>query len=83
MKEIIDLLFRLKGSHTAVARALGYTERRYRNIRGKVEAGQRLHPRVETFIRVKSQIIQGNSPIRNVLSLTPSEGTPQARAARA
>jgi hypothetical protein len=82
MKEIIDLLFHLKGSHTAVARALGYTGRQYRNIRKKVETGERLHPRVETFIRVKSQIIQGNSRARNILSLTSSEGTPQARAAR-
>jgi len=61
MKEIIELLFCQMGSHLAVARALGYTGRQYRNIRKKVENGEKLHPRVETFIRVKSQMIQGNS----------------------
>jgi hypothetical protein len=82
MKEIIDLLFHLKGSHTAVARALGYTGRQYRNIRKKVESGERLHPRVETFILVQSQIIQGNSPARNILSLTTPEKPPQTHEAR-
>lgn len=72
MKEIIDLLLHLKGSHTAVARALGYTGRQYRNIRKKVENGERLHPRVETFLLVKSQMIQGNSRT----GLDPSSASP-------
>lgn len=61
MKDIFDLLLRRMGSHAAAARALGYTGRQYRNIRKKVEEGGKLHPRVETFILVKSQLIQGNS----------------------
>lgn len=61
MKEIIELLLRQMGSHSVVARALGYTGRQYRNIRKKVENGENLHPRVETFLLVKSQMIQGNS----------------------
>jgi hypothetical protein len=61
MKDIFDLLLRRMGSHAAAARALGYTGRQYRNIRKKVEDGGKLHPRVETFILVKSQLIQGNS----------------------
>lgn len=61
MKDLFDLLLCRMGSHAAVARALGYTGRQYRNIRKKVEDGERLHPRVETFILVKSQLIQGNS----------------------
>lgn len=61
MKDLFDLLLRRMGSHAAVARALGYTGRQYRNIRRKVEDGEKLHPRVETFIIVKSQYIQGNS----------------------
>lgn len=72
MKEIIDLLFHLKGSHTAVARALGYTGRQYRNIRKKVENGERLHPRVETFLLVKSQMIRGNSRTGLDPSSTPT-----------
>ena len=61
MKDLFDLLLRRMGSHAAVARALGYTGRQYRNIRKKVEDGERLHPRVEILILVKSQLIQGNS----------------------
>ena len=61
MKDLFDLLLRRMGSHAAVARALGYPGRQYRNIRKKVEDGEKLHPRVETFILVKSQLIQGNS----------------------
>lgn len=61
MKDIFDLLLRRMGSHVAAARALGYTGKQYRNIRKKVEDGGKLHPRVETFILVKSQLIQGNS----------------------
>ncbi|MFU2207944.1 hypothetical protein [Solidesulfovibrio sp. C21] len=61
MKDLFDLLLRRMGSHAAVARALGYTGRQYRNIRKKVEDDEKLHPRVEMFIIVKSQLIQGNS----------------------
>jgi len=43
MKDIFDLLLRRMGSHAAVARALGYTGRQYRNIREKVEDGGKLH----------------------------------------
>ena len=82
MKEIIELLFRQMGSHTAVARALGYTGRQYRNIRKKVENGEKLHPRVETFILVKSQTIQGNSLNCRQISLPASGPETAAHAAR-
>jgi len=82
MKEIIELLFRQMGSHTAVARALGYTGRQYRNIRKKVENGEKLHPRVETFIRVKSQMIQGNSLNCRQVTLSASGPGTAAHAAR-
>jgi hypothetical protein len=74
MKDIIDLLFYLMGSHTAAARALGYTGRQYRNIRKKVENGESLHPRVETFLLVKSQMIQGNSRTEIDTSSSPPWG---------
>ncbi len=61
MKDIFDLLFRRLGTQSAVAKALGYTERQYLNIRRKVERGEELHPRVETFILVRTQMLEGNS----------------------
>ncbi len=82
MTEIIELLFRQLRSHTAVARALGYTGRQYRNIRKKVENGEKLLPRVETFIRVKSQMIQGNSLNCRQISLAASGSGTAAHAAR-
>jgi len=82
MKEIIELLFRQMGSHKASARALGYTGRQYRNIRKKVENGEKLHPRVETFIRVISQMIQGNSLNCRQIPLAVSGSGTAAHAAR-
>ena len=61
MKDIFDQLLRQFGTYAAVARALGYTERQYLNIRRKVERGEELHPRVDTFIRIRAQLLQGNS----------------------
>lgn len=61
MKDIFDQLLRQLGTYAAVARALGYTERQYLNIRRKVERGEELHPRVDTFIRIRAQSLQGNS----------------------
>lgn len=61
MKDIFDLLFRKLGSQSAVAKALGYTGRQYLNIRRKVERGEELHPRVETFILVRAQMLERDS----------------------
>jgi hypothetical protein len=61
MKDIFDLLFRKLGSQSAVAKALGYTCRQYLNIRRKVERGEELHPRVETFILVRAQMLERDS----------------------
>lgn len=70
MKDIFDQLLRQLGTYAAVARALGYTERQYLNIRRKVERGEELHPRVDTFIRIRAQSLQGNSmhPPRPVMA---------------
>ncbi len=70
MKDIFDQLLRQLGTYAAVARALGYTERQYLNIRRKVERGEELHPRVDTFIRIRAQSLQGNSmhPPRPVIA---------------
>jgi len=61
MQEIIDDLLHMLGTHTAAAEALGYTDRQYRNIRRRVERGEGLHPRVETFILVKSQMLHAGA----------------------
>lgn len=61
MKDTFDLLFRKLGSQSAVAKALGYTDRQYLNIRRKVERGEELHPRVETFILVRAQMLERDS----------------------
>ncbi len=71
MKETLDLLLKTCGSQSAVAKALGYTERQYLNIRRKVERGENLHPRVKTHILVKLQMIKGNSVL-----ILPQESMP-------
>lgn len=72
MKDIFDHLFRVFGTQAAVAKALGYTDRQYLNIRRKVERGERLHPRVTTFILVRVQMIKRNSvDSRQDLFLSP------------
>lgn len=71
MKDIFEQLLRQLGTYAAVARALGYTERQYLNIRRKVERGEELHPRVDTFIRIRAQILQGNSMYPPQATMTP------------
>ena len=61
MKDIFDLLFGELGPPATVAKALGYTNRQYLNLRRKVARGEKLHPRVEIFILVKAQMLAGNS----------------------
>lgn len=71
MKEMLEGLLRVLGTHTAVAKALGYTDRQYLNIRRKVERGEELNPRVKILIRVRTQMLQhgeadnvsGNFPV--------------------
>ena len=58
MKEMLEGLLRVLGTHTAVAKALGYTDRQYLNIRRKVERGEELNPRVKILIRVRTQMLQ-------------------------
>ncbi len=61
MKEIFDDLLRMLGTHSAAAEALGYTDRQYRNIRRRVEKGEDLHPRIESSILLKSQMLHGSA----------------------
>jgi len=71
MKEMLEGLLRVLGTHTAVAKALGYTDRQYLNIRRKVERGEELNPRVKILIHVRTQMLQdgeaanfsGNFPV--------------------
>lgn len=55
MQEILDTLLNTLGTHCAVAKALGYSERQYYNIRRKLDRGQDLHPRVQAVILMRSQ----------------------------
>ncbi len=50
MEAIFNNLFMLLGSHSAAASMLEYTDRQYRNIRRKVEKGEKLQPRIEQWI---------------------------------
>lgn len=59
MKGMLETLLRKLGTHTAVAKALGYTDRQYLNIRRKVERGEELNPRVKILIRMRTQMLQG------------------------
>jgi hypothetical protein len=63
MKDAFDHLFRLLGTQAAVAKALGYTDRQYLNIRRKVERGEKLHPRVASFLQMRIQMIEGPTPV--------------------
>jgi len=63
MKDVFDHLFRLLGTQAAVAKALGYTDRQYLNIRRKVERGEKLHPRVASFLQMRIQMIEGPTPV--------------------
>ena len=50
MQQIINELFVLLKSHSAVAEFLQYSERQYLNIRQRVARGQALNPRIERWI---------------------------------
>lgn len=63
MKEKIDQLFSLLGSHLAVAEALEYSERQYRNIRNKILSGERISPRIEALISWKLKELQSQTPL--------------------
>lgn len=58
MWEAINALLILLGTHELVAHRLGYTDRKYRNIRRKIERGEELPPRISTLIVMKLQEIQ-------------------------
>lgn len=65
MKDVFDHLFRLLGTQAAVAKALGYTDRQYLNIRRKVERGEKLHPRVMSFLQMRIQMIEGPTTVHH------------------
>ena len=58
VKDVISKLLSHYGTHTAAAYALSYTERQYRNIRKTIEEGKALNPRIELFLRRKSEEIE-------------------------
>ena len=58
MEEPIKLLLAAYGNNDAVADALGYSERQYRNIRRKIKNGEALPTRTVKLINLKLQQIQ-------------------------
>lgn len=64
MKEKIKQLASMLGSHMAVAEALEYSDRQYRNIRNKILSGKPVRPRIEVLIswKLKELQSQANSP---------------------
>jgi len=59
MRELIEQLFLAYGRHDAVASAIGYTDRQYRNIRRKVQNGEAVSPRIAKLMRMKLEQIRG------------------------
>ena len=55
MEAALNSLFLLYGSNEAIAEALGYTDRQYRNIKRKVRNGEPLSPRLVELINTKLQ----------------------------
>lgn len=58
MEEALKLLLATYGKNDAVADALGYSERQYRNIRRKIKNGEALPERTIKLINLKLQQIQ-------------------------
>ncbi|MDL2279252.1 hypothetical protein LJC15_01130 [Desulfovibrio sp. OttesenSCG-928-G11] len=58
MKEKINQLVSILGSHMAVAEALEYSERQYRNIRNKILLNEPIGPRIEALISWKLKELQ-------------------------
>lgn len=78
MTDVFDHLFRLLGTQAAVAKALGYTDRQYLNIRRKVERGEKLHPRVASFLQMRIQMIEGFTPVHPyVFSRSSNKASPR------
>lgn len=57
MNEIFKQLLDYFGSHSAVANALQYSDRQYRNIRRRVERGEALQPRIEQWIMTNFKML--------------------------
>lgn len=55
MKEIVKGLKDRFGSHRQAAFALDYTDRQYLTIRRKINAGEEINPRIEAYLRCRSQ----------------------------
>ena len=58
MQTILDKLFELLGSNSAVAELLQYSERQYLNIRQRVACGEALNPRIELWILTKYTMVK-------------------------
>ena len=58
MQEIISELYRLLGSHAAVAERLQYTDRQYLNIRQKIARNQPLKHRIELWILTNYRLLK-------------------------
>lgn len=76
MKEMLEGLLRVLGTHTAVAKALGYTDRQYLNIRRKVERGEELNPRVKILIRVRMQMLHDGEMVYCTNNFSADQGLP-------
>lgn len=50
MKEVLDSLLQFYGTYSEVAKALGYSDRQYRNIRHRVKLEEELQPRIVLWI---------------------------------
>ena len=55
MREIVKNLKEKYGSHRQAAMALDYTDRQYLTIRRKINAGEQINPRIEAYLRCRSQ----------------------------
>lgn len=72
MQDILDSLLNSLGTHGAVAKALGYSERQYYNIRRALDRGQQLNPRVQAVILMRSQPFR-----RDASPESPRRGLPR------
>lgn len=61
MKDKIDALITILGSHTAVAETLEYSDRQYRNIRNKILLNEPIGPRIEALISWKLKELQSQA----------------------
>ena len=61
MREKTDRLLYLLGTNEAVAEALEYTPRQYRNIRNKILRGEEISPRIMALISLKLGELENSS----------------------